>query len=59
MNPALADRPLAKEKTWRGNGWKTLLYQFDGVLVRTQAEIDAESLDYSWCNFCLKRGDAK
>ncbi|WP_246473960.1 SusC/RagA family TonB-linked outer membrane protein [Arenibacter arenosicollis] len=54
--PALADRPWQRETG--GEIGRPLLYRFDGVF-RTQAEIDAESLDYSGVTSQLKPGDAR
>ena len=54
--PALADRPWQRETG--GEIGRPLLYQFDG-LFQTQAEIDAETLDYSGVTPILRPGDAR
>jgi TonB-linked SusC/RagA family outer membrane protein len=54
--PDLADRPWQRETG--GEIGRPLLYQFDGVF-RSQAEIDAEELDYSGVTPLLKPGDAR
>ncbi len=54
--PDLADRPWQRETG--GEIGRPLLYQFDGVF-RSQAEIEAESLDYSGVTPLLKPGDAR
>ncbi|WP_420602268.1 TonB-dependent receptor [Flagellimonas sp.] len=54
--PALEDRPWQRQTG--GEIGRPLLYQFDGVF-RTQAEIDAETLDYSGVTPALKPGDAR
>ncbi|MEO9891535.1 TonB-dependent receptor [Aurantibacter sp.] len=54
--PALADRPWQRETG--GEIGRPLLYEYDGVF-RSQAEIDAETLDYSGVTPELKPGDAR
>ncbi len=54
--PALADRPWQRETG--GEVGRPLLYKFVGVF-RTQAEIEAETLDYSGVTPALKPGDAR
>ena len=54
--PDLADRPWQRETG--GEIGRPLLYKYDGVF-RTQAEIDAETLDYSGVTPLLKPGDAR
>ena len=54
--PDLADRPWQRETG--GELGRPLLYEFTGVF-RSQAEIDAESLDYSAVAPLLKPGDAR
>lgn len=54
--PDLADRPWQRETG--GEIGRPLLYKFDGVF-RSQAEIDAETLDYSGVTPALKPGDAR
>ena len=54
--PELADRPWQRESG--GEIGRPLLYRFDGVF-RSQAEIDAETLDYSGVTPILRPGDAK
>lgn len=54
--PDLADRPWQRETG--GEVGRPLLYRFDGVF-RTQAEIDAETLDYSGVTPRLRPGDAR
>ena len=54
--PSLKDRPWQRETG--GEIGRPLLYQFTGVF-RTQAEIDAEKLDYSGVTPVLKPGDAR
>ena len=53
--PTLADRPWQRQTG--GEIGRPLLYKFDGVF-RSQAEIDAETLDYSGVTPLLKPGDA-
>ena len=54
--PDFADRPWQRETG--GELGRPLLYSFDGVF-RSQAEIDAETLDYSGVTPLLKPGDAR
>lgn len=54
--PALQDRPWQRQTG--GEIGRPLLYRFDGVF-RNQAEIDAETLDYSGVTPLLKPGDAR
>ncbi|MEZ5038469.1 MAG: TonB-dependent receptor [Saprospiraceae bacterium] len=54
--PLLADRPWQRETG--GEIGRPLLYRFVGVF-RSQAEIDAETLDYSGVTPLLKPGDAR
>ena len=54
--PELADRPWQRETG--GEIGRPLLYKFDGVF-RSQADIDAETLDYSGVTPKLKPGDAR
>ncbi len=54
--PALTDRPWQRETG--GEIGRPLLYKYDGVF-RNQAEIDAETLDYSDVTGQLKPGDAR
>jgi len=54
--PDLADRPWQRETG--GEIGRPLRYKFDGVF-RSQAEIDAETLDYSGVTPALKPGDAR
>jgi len=54
--PDLADRPWQRETG--GEIGRPLLYRFAGVF-RSQAEIDAETLDYSGVTPALKPGDAR
>ncbi len=54
--PELADRPWQRETG--GEIGRPLLYQFVGVF-RSQAEIEAETLDYSGVTPALKPGDAR
>jgi len=54
--PDFTDRPWQRETG--GELGRPLLYSFDGVF-RSQAEIDAETLDYSGVTPLLKPGDAK
>ena len=54
--PELADRPWQRESG--GEIGRPLLYKFDGVF-RSQAEIEAETLDYSGVTPALKPGDAR
>ncbi|MEX0314374.1 MAG: TonB-dependent receptor [Allomuricauda sp.] len=54
--PALDDRPWQRQTG--GEIGRPLLYKFDGVF-RTQAEIDAETLDYSDVAPILRPGDAR
>lgn len=54
--PDLADRPWQRETG--GEIGRPLLYRFAGVF-RSQAEIDAETLDYSGVTPLLKPGDAR
>ncbi|WP_149274136.1 SusC/RagA family TonB-linked outer membrane protein [Pareuzebyella sediminis] len=54
--PALDDRPWQLQEG--GEIGRPLLYRFDGVF-RNQAEIDAETLDYSAVTPELKPGDAR
>ena len=54
--PDLDDRPWQRQTG--GELGRPLLYSFDGVF-RSQAEIDAESLDYSGVTGELKPGDAR
>ena len=54
--PLLADRPWQRQTG--GEIGRPLLYKFDGVF-RSQAEIDAETLDYSRVTSQLKPGDAR
>ncbi len=54
--PDLADRPWQRESG--GEIGRPLLYEFAGVF-RSQAEIDAEELDYSGVTPALKPGDAR
>ncbi len=54
--PALEDRPWQRQTG--GEIGRPLLYRFDGVF-RSQAEIDAETLDYSGVTPQLKPGDAR
>ncbi len=54
--PDLADRPWQRETG--GEIGRPLLYQFAGVF-RSQAEIEAEVLDYSGVTPALKPGDAR
>ena len=54
--PSLEDRPWQRETG--GEIGRPLLYEFAGVF-RSQAEIDAETLDYSGVTPALKPGDAR
>jgi len=54
--PDLTDRPWQRETG--GEIGRPLLYRFDGVF-RSQAEIEAETLDYSGVTPILKPGDAR
>lgn len=54
--PDLADRPWQRETG--GEIGRPLLYRFVGVF-RSQAEIDAETLDYSGVTPVLRPGDAR
>jgi hypothetical protein len=54
--PALEDRPWQRETG--GEIGRPLLYEYAGVF-RSQAEIDAETLDYSGVTGLLKPGDAR
>ena len=54
--PDLADRPWQRQTG--GEIGRPLLYRYDGVF-RSQAEIDAETLDYSAVTPELKPGDAR
>jgi TonB-linked SusC/RagA family outer membrane protein len=54
--PPLEDRPWQRQTG--GEIGRPLLYRYDGVF-RTQAEIDAETLDYSEVAPLLKPGDAR
>ncbi|MFH6602837.1 SusC/RagA family TonB-linked outer membrane protein [Maribacter algicola] len=54
--PSLDDRPWQRQQG--GEIGRPLLYKYDGVF-RTQAEIDAETLDYSGVTPLLKPGDAR
>jgi TonB-linked SusC/RagA family outer membrane protein len=54
--PALEDRPWQRETG--GEIGRPLLYEYAGVF-RSQAEIDAETLDYSGVTPALKPGDAR
>ena len=54
--PNLADRPWQRETG--GEIGRPLLYKFDGVF-RSQAEIEAEPLDYSGVTPILRPGDAR
>jgi TonB-linked SusC/RagA family outer membrane protein len=54
--PSLEDRPWQRETG--GEIGRPLLYSYDGVF-RSQAEIDAETLDYSGVTGELKPGDAR
>ncbi|WP_212748415.1 TonB-dependent receptor [Maribacter algarum] len=54
--PALEDRPWQRETG--GEIGRPLLYKYDGVF-RSQAEIDAETLDYTGVTPLLKPGDAR
>lgn len=54
--PPLEDRPWQRQTG--GEIGRPLLYKYDGVF-RSQAEIDAETLDYSGVTPLLKPGDAR
>ena len=54
--PALDDRPWQRQQG--GELGRPLLYRFDGVF-RSQAEIDANTLDYSPVTPILRPGDAR